>query len=165
MISPWLHRLNDRPDWAKVTNIIATWSEPEQQQLSDWTDQFRLNPNMAFEAAVLIEECRLQKKELGVLLTLDPDKGQAAAVFMKTLRALRYPELQALRDEIARLKKQLQSPNANIQYNDDLENDAFELRYRVRSLQDWDALSDYVQTHRPEAENLLNTIKTGHVDT
>ncbi len=165
MTTPWQHRLNDRPDWAKVVKAIAAWSDVQQQQLSDWVEQFHLNPNMALEAAILMEECRLQRKTIETLSTLDPDKGQASAVFMKALRTLRYPQLQALRDEIAQLKKQLRSPNAQIHYSDDLESDAFELRYRVRSMQDWDALATYMQTHRNEADALLQTIKTGHVDT
>lgn len=163
MDSDWQHRLNDRPDWAKVVKAIAAWSDVQQQQLSDWVERFRLNPNMALEAAILIEECRLQKKTIETLSTLDPDKGQSATVFMKALRTLRHPELQALRDEIARLKKHLHTPNAQIHYSDDLESDAFELRYRVRSMQDWDTLLTYVQTQRNVADALLQTIKTGHV--
>jgi hypothetical protein len=166
LLSAWTDRLAFRPDWAKVIEIIRSWSIQEQEQLSGWVDQFRLNPNQASEAAILIDECRLQKKSnaLEMLGHLDVDKGQAATAFMKALRTLRRPGLEDLREQINRLKRQLQTRSAHIQYSDDLELDEFELRVHIGSMKDWDDLSEYVSSKRAKAEALLQTIKNGHVE-
>jgi hypothetical protein len=166
LLSDWSDRLLDRPDWGKVIDTIRVFPSKDQALLSRWVDQFRLNPNMALEAAILIEECRLQEKDadLEALSDIEGEKGQLSAVFMKALRTLRRPELEALREQISLHKKKLQTKNAQIHYPDDLEQDEFELRFKVRSMKDWDALVLYATEKRAGAESLLNTIKTGHVE-
>ena len=166
MFEDWNQRLNQRPDWGKVVLSISGWKVADQAQLSDWVTTFRLNPNMALEAAILIEECRLQQKHeaLQSLSSLEAEKGSLSNLFMKTLRTIRRPELEALRNQIALLKQRLQRPHIHIEYPDDLEQDEFELRLRIRSIEEWDALCAFIQEKRPEALALLETIKTGHVE-
>ena len=83
---------------------------------------------------------------------------------MKTLRSIRRPRLEALRENISLQRKRLQTSNTHIHYPDDLEQDEFEVRFRVRSLQDWDEIATYIQQKRDRAEKLLQTIHTGHVE-
>lgn len=166
ILSEWHARLESRPDWAKVIEVIKSWPITHQKQLSEWVDRFHLNPNLSYEAAILLEECRLQEKgaALEALNNIEVEKGQAASSFMRLLRNIRRPQLEALREDISLQKKRFQTPKTSIHYPDDLELDEFEIRFKVRTMGDWDAIAESVKQKRDLAETLLQTIQSGHVE-